>query len=119
MPSKVSCYLRTLRREWNLTQEELALLVPRCQRERVSDVERELESPNARELLAYALIFGTTPGAIFRHYIEEIEEAVMRGAAELDRRLAEDDSRSAAKKIEFLNQLSARQRLQADDNANV
>lgn len=118
MPSKVSCYLRTLRRKWDLTQEELALLVPRCRRSRVSEVERALATPNARELLAYALVFGTTPEAIFRQYADEIEEEVMRGAAELDRRLAEDGSPSAVKKIAFLNELGNRQRLQADHDAH-
>jgi transcriptional regulator with XRE-family HTH domain len=119
MPSKVPCYLRTLRKKWGLTQKELASLVPRCRRNRVSDVERGKIPPRASELLAYALIFGFPPQAIFRKYAEEIEDAVMRGAAELDRRLADDDSPPVARKIDFLEQLSNRARLEASEIPNL
>src|SRR5258706_14259963 len=119
MPSKVPCYLRTLRKKWGLTQKELASLVPRCRRNRVSDVERGKISPRASELLAYALIFGLPPQAIFRKYAEDIEDTVLRGAAELDRRLANDDSPSAARKIDFLEQLSNRVTLEASEIPNL
>jgi len=119
MPSKVPCYLRTLRKKWGLTQKELASLVPHCRRNRVSDVERGKILPRASELLAYALIFGFPSQAIFRKYAEDIEDAVMRVAAEFDRRLTDDDSPSAARKIDFLEQLSNRVRLEVSEIPNL
>ena len=108
MSSKVACYLRTLRREWGLSQEELASLIPRCRRHRVSRVERGLTAPNAAELLAYTLLFAAAPQKIFPDYVDGIQDAIMRGAGRLDLRLVNDESPSAARKREFLQQLSDR-----------
>ena len=118
MSSKVPCYLRTLRKKWELTQKELASLVPRCQRGRVADVERGKFAPNAREMLAYALIFGLPPQDMFPKYAGEIEDAVMRGAAKLDRRLADDDSPVALNKKELLDQMAQRVQLEANNIQN-
>src|SRR5690348_6236159 len=84
MPSKVPCYLRTLRREWGLTQKELATLVPGVKRVRVSKVERGKRVPRSTELLAYALIFDRRPEAIFPTLSQEIEAAVRRNASGFD-----------------------------------
>src|SRR5690242_4565456 len=81
MASKVPCYLRTLRREWGLTQKELARLVPGVKRARlVSKVERGKRVPKSTELLAYAVIFDRRPEAIFPTLSQEIEAAVRRNA---------------------------------------
>jgi len=114
MFSKVSCYLRTLRNEWGLTQKELASLLPKGDRNRVSCVERGVTQPNAGEILAYELIFGRSGRSIFRKFSEETDEAVMRGALRLHQRLEGDDSPSALRKRELLTQLRA----QAIKNAN-
>ena len=108
MSSKVHCYLRTLRFEWGLTQAELAFLSPKGDRNRVSRVERNLTLPNAREILAYSLIFGVSAPAIFRKLCEETEEAVMRRAYRLYQRLEGDGSPRALRKRELLDQLRAR-----------
>lgn len=108
MSSKVPCYLRTLRSEWGLTQAELASLSPKGDRNRVSRVERNLTPPNAREILAYGLIFGLPAPAIFRKLCEETDEAVMRRAYRLHQRLEGDPSPRALRKRELLDQLRAR-----------
>lgn len=118
MPSKVPCYLRTLRKRWNLTQKELASLVPRGRRARVSDVERGRIQPRASELLAYALIFNLPPQSIFRGYAEEIEDVVMRRAAELDRRLADDETPSAMRMKELIEEMGRRIQLQDNNISN-
>jgi transcriptional regulator with XRE-family HTH domain len=102
---KVPCYLRTVRREWGLTQNELASFIPQCQRARVSKVERGLLIPTAAELIAYALLFARTPETLFPAYAETIEDAVMRGAAALDKRLEAGNPVFANRKREFLRQL--------------
>ena len=108
MSSKVNCYLRTFRNEWGLTQRELASLLLKGDRNRVSRVEQGVTLPNAREILAYELIFGRSGQAIFRKFSEETDEVVMRGALRLYQRLEDDSSPSAVRKRELLNRLRAR-----------
>jgi len=114
MSSKVTCYLRTLRNEWGLTQKELASLLPKGDRNRVSRVERGVAPPNAGEILAYELIFGRPGQAIFRKFSEETDETVMRSALRLNQRLEGDSTPSAIRKRELLSRLRAR----AIENAN-
>lgn len=111
MTTKLPVYLRTLRRRWGFTQKELALLVPRGRRTRVSDVERGKTPPRADELLAYALIFGVPPEALFRAYADAVADKVVRGCAELEKRFERGEGKATPKKLELLRQ--ARQRAQA------
>ncbi len=83
----VQCYLRTQRRTWGLTQDELACLVGGGGRNRVSRVELGKAQPNGRETLAYSLIFGARPAKIFPQFCEDVEDAVMTGAVQLDKKL--------------------------------
>lgn len=108
MSSKVHCYLRTLRNEWGLTQEELASLLPKGDRNRVSFVERGITPPNAEEILAYSLIFGLSGQAIFRRLSLDTDEAVMQGAYHLYERLEGNKSPKALRKRELLDRLRAR-----------
>ena len=85
--TKLSCYLRTLRKEWNLSQQDLARLTPRGYRERVSGVERGLIQPNAGEILAYSLLFGLPPAEIFPYFYDGVEEHLIEKAYHLDDRL--------------------------------
>lgn len=97
----IPCYLRTLRKDWRLSQEELAGLIGRGGRERVADVERALQPPNAAEILAYSLLFGWPPGAIFSAFYEVVEAALIEHAYVLDEKLREDSS-SRAKRVRSL-----------------
>lgn len=108
MSTKVHCYLRTLRNEWKLTQEELASLLPKGDRNRVSCVERGERQPNAAEILAYALIFGLSGQRIFPKLAEDTYDAVMQGGYALDQRLEKDGSTEASHKRLLLRELRAR-----------
>lgn len=108
MSQKVRCYLRTLRRGWGLTQEEVAALLPKATRKRVSRVERELSAPNAEEIIAYGLIFGLPPSKAFPRFQAKVEEAVMQRAYRLHKRLEGDDSQAARRKREFMEKMLAR-----------
>src|SRR5258708_1512507 len=108
MARKVTCYLRTQRREWGLTQKELGRLMPGGSRRRVSLVERELTPPKASELVAYMLLFGTPPPEIFPGYVAKIVDGVLRRAAELSKRMQDDASAEAVRKHELLRELPAR-----------
>lgn len=106
--TKVSCYLRTLRKEWEVTQDEVAFLMGKGDRNRVSDVERGKAQPNVREILTYALIFGFPGRDIFPAFYDELEAAVMRNAYELDQRLEDDTSPKALRTRKLLSEMLER-----------
>ena len=105
MFTRFPCYLAPLRKEWDLSQEELAALLPRGRRNRISDVESGKADPNAEEILAYSLIFGFSPHRIFPKYVEKIEDSVMQAAHALYERLEGDMSPEAAMKRRLLERL--------------
>lgn len=106
--SKVVCLLRTQRLKWGLHQKDLAALIPRTGHNRVSCIERNLRPPNAREILAYGLIFGLLPDEIFPGLVSEVEEAVLRNAYRLHERLEGDTSATATRTRQFLEVVLAR-----------
>jgi hypothetical protein len=106
--SKVSCLLRTHRLKGELSQKELAVLVPRTGINRVWHVERNLRPPNAREILAYWMIFGLLPDEIFPGAVSEVEEAVLRNAYSLYQKYEGDTSAKAVRKRAFLEAIAAR-----------
>ena len=108
MSSKVRCYLRTQRRQWELTQVELASLLPKGSRNRVSRVERGLTPPDATEILAYALIFGSSARDLFPRFAGDIDDAVMQHAYKLHRRLERADSAVAGRKRQLIERMLGR-----------
>lgn len=108
MSSKVQCYLRTLRLQWGLTQKELASLLPKGSRNRVSFVERGLVPPNAGEILAYRLIFGVGSHAVFRKVSEEVDEVVLQRVYRLYESLEGNNLPKAVRKRELIDQILAR-----------
>lgn len=110
MSTNVRCYLRTLRRQSGLTQRELASLLPKAGRNRVSRIERGLLPPNAAETVACALIFGSPAAAVFPHWHEEVSREVARAATHFRRQIGVDNSPLARCKRELLDQLLVRAR---------
>lgn len=108
MSKKALSYVHIHREQWDLTQPELASLLPKGSRRRVSLVERELVPPNAGEILAYRLIFGALPKKAFPQFFAEVEEKVMRGAYKMYRRLEADHSPKAALKRKLLEAMMKR-----------
>ncbi|MDR3500679.1 MAG: hypothetical protein P4L72_15805 [Parvibaculum sp.] len=115
MSSKVHCYLYTLRREWGLTQEELASLLPRGGRNRVSCVERNKHSPNAEEILAYWVIFGSLGYEVFTGFYGKLEDTVMQAAYRFHEQLEGDTSEKAERKRELIRRMFER----TTGNANL
>lgn len=107
-PRRFPCYLASLRKEWGLSQEELAALLPRGNRNRLRDVESGKAVPNAQEILAYSLLFGVVPHRIFPKYVEYLEDSVMRRSLALYERLEEARGPKAAKKLRLLEDLPKR-----------
>jgi hypothetical protein len=106
--SKVPCYLRTFRRQWGLTQEEVASLLPRGDRNRVSDVERRRALPNAEEIIAYVVIFGSCGRAMFPKFYGQVEEAVMARAYAFSEKLTPLNTPADRKKHDLITSMFAR-----------
>ena len=108
--TKVPCYLRVLRRRWGLTQKEVASLLPRGDRNRVSCVERGEAQPNAEEILAYAVIFGFCGKAVFPRYYDQVEEVVMAHAYTLSETLKRQKTkqRNAKRKQQLITDMLTR-----------
>jgi DNA-binding XRE family transcriptional regulator len=73
-------YVRTERRRWALTQEELAGLLGFESRTSVSRIEQGKYVPNLETALALEVIFGTAPRIMFPVIFGETEEQVMQHA---------------------------------------
>jgi hypothetical protein len=108
MSKKALSYVHIHRTLWDLTQSELASLLPKGGRRRVRLVEQEEVLPNAGEILAYRLIFGASPKTAFPDFFAEVEEKVMRGAYKMYRRLEADHSPEAALKRKLLEKMMKR-----------
>lgn len=105
---KVSSLLRAKRLGLGLQQKELVALLPRAGVNRVSFVERNISPPNAREILAYPLIFGILPEELFPGLVEDVEDTVLRNAYRLHRKLEKDQSEHAVRTRAFLEAILAR-----------
>jgi transcriptional regulator with XRE-family HTH domain len=93
---------------YGFTQEELAGLIGRGGRERVSGVERAKAQPNAAEILAYSILFGLSPAELFPAYYDLVEENLIEHAYALDERLLEVKTKEARNKRELLRSALAR-----------
>lgn len=73
-------YVRTLRRRWALTQEEVAALLGFEDRSCVSRIERGERVPSLERALALEVLFGVAPNAMFPLMYAEVEEETIRQA---------------------------------------
>ncbi|MBL6613173.1 MAG: hypothetical protein ISP45_04125 [Reyranella sp.] len=101
-------YLRAQRRRWCLSQKDLAALLPSGSRNRVSLVERGIAAPNAREILAYRLIFGAPTRTTFPHFHRTVEDLVMSRAYKMHRRLEGRRWPRAERRRELMEAMLAR-----------
>lgn len=104
----IACLLRAHRLRWGLRQKDLCVLVPQAGRNRVSCVERNVRPPNAREILAYGLIFGALPEQLFPGLVAEVEETVLCNAYTLYLELETEGSEGAERRRTFLEGILAR-----------
>lgn len=86
--AKRRCYLRTHRRNWGLTQKELAELIGTVRAAQVSRYETDKRAPKLEVALACQVIFGVPPATMFPDTFTLIEEEVIRNMHRMDQRLA-------------------------------
>jgi transcriptional regulator with XRE-family HTH domain len=108
MDRRLRTYLRTLRRRWGLTQKELAFLIGASGGDHISRVEQLKRLPSLAAAIACIVIFDASPYGLFPGLFEEIEESVLKRATELYNDLQGDPKKSAARKLDFLEEVLKR-----------
>ena len=99
----VLCYLRTHRRVWGLTQQELAALMGFQSATHVSRIENGKRVPTVKSALACQVIFGIPPAAMFPHAYDMVEEKVIRDVYRLHLALSDTTTPSGLRKRELLS----------------
>jgi DNA-binding XRE family transcriptional regulator len=96
-----SNYVRRNRKQWSLTQGELARLLNLSQ-SAFSRCESGESAPDLYIALALQVIFSRSPRALFPGHYRKIEEAVMAGAAEFDQTLRGKTDNASLRKQQLL-----------------
>lgn len=99
--NSVLCYLRMHRRNWGLTQKELAGLVGTVSSVQISRYENSKRAPKIEVALACQSIFGVPPSIMFPDAYALVEEEVMRNMYQMDQALSNTTSLSGFRKREL------------------
>lgn len=99
----VLCYLRTHRRNWGLTQKELARLVGTASSVQISRYENGKRAPRIEVAFACQVIFGVPPSIMFPDTFALVEDEVMRNIYRSDQALSNTTSLSGLRKRELFN----------------
>ena len=108
MTKTLASYVRTYRRRWALTQDELAGLLGYETGAIISALERNVREPSMKAAHGLALIFDTSPDELFPHLHLTTENEVLDRARDLYERLQGNTSRSIKLKLDFLEDVFAR-----------
>jgi transcriptional regulator with XRE-family HTH domain len=108
MKKKLDCYLRSYRRRWGLTQDELAALLGRKTGAVISRLEQDNRQPSLEAAYALEVIFGTAPIELFPGLHARVKRNVIARARDLYDALQGDSSRATRLKLDFFEDLFAR-----------
>jgi len=101
-------YVRRNRRQWGLTQRELAELLGLSSSGAVSRIEHSKRRPSTATLIACSIVFGLVTPDLFPILHVEIEEAVLGTAKELYERLETKNDKQSERKQKLLKDILAR-----------
>ncbi|HEY3814559.1 MAG TPA: hypothetical protein VGL66_15160 [Caulobacteraceae bacterium] len=101
-------YVRTHRKSWALSQRDLSLLLGRRSRGGISDLEAGRYRPSLKVVLMCQMLFDTACAELFPELHAEFEDALMRQAAALDRKIAQRSDPASNRKRELLALLADR-----------
>jgi len=116
MQKKIPSYMRTHRRQWGLTQKELAHLLGAKSGTQISRYEHLLRRPKLYIALACQVIFGALPHKIFPKLFSEVEEGVMQRASQLYRKLQGGTTQATKRKLALLQKLLGRDAAESNDD---
>jgi transcriptional regulator with XRE-family HTH domain len=108
MKKKLDCYLRSYRRRWGLTQDELAMLLGCKTGAVISRLERYGRQPNLEAAHAFEIIFGTAPIELFPGLHATVKKNVIARMRELYDALQGNPSKSNRLKLDFFEEVLTR-----------
>jgi transcriptional regulator with XRE-family HTH domain len=108
MKKKLDCYLRSYRRRWGLTQDELAVLLGCKTGAVISRLERHSRQPSLEAAYALEVLFGTAPIELFPGLHAKVKKNVIARARELYDELQGDPSKVTRLKLDFFEEVFAR-----------
>ncbi|MEF8699269.1 MAG: helix-turn-helix transcriptional regulator [Candidatus Accumulibacter sp. UW20] len=95
-------YVRTQRRRWAFTQNEVAALLGFESRTCISRIEQGKRVPTLESALALEVLFGEPPKSLFPYIYAEVEDMLMQRAAVLYGGLINSTSPREKRKCELL-----------------
>lgn len=101
MPHQFSCYLRLCRRQWALTQREVARLFRLASTQHVSRVERGRRKPSVFMLVAVEVVFGKHWREVFPEVFREAEKQVVKELTQLRDMVCRDTTPLGQRKCAF------------------
>lgn len=102
-PTLAVSYLRTHRRNWGLTQEELASLIGTVSAKQISLYENGKRDFKLEVALACQVLFGVPPSIMFRDSYALVEEEVIRNIYREDQALENSINLSDLRKRELFS----------------
>jgi transcriptional regulator with XRE-family HTH domain len=108
MKKKLDCYLRSYRRRWGLTQDELARLLGCKTGAVISRLERDGRQPNLDTAYALEVIFGTAPIELFPGLHARVTKNVIARMRDLYDELQGDSSKAIRLKLDFFEEVFTR-----------
>ncbi|WP_374652280.1 helix-turn-helix transcriptional regulator [Dongia sp.] len=117
MHKNVINYLRTFRRQWGLTQDEVAFLLGWKSATPVSNYEKLKSTPRLYAIFAFQAIFGELPQKLFPSVFSSVEEEVLTRAYQLLQKLESEKSPEAVRKCALLRDM-LRRGMKKTDNHN-
>ena len=108
MKKKLDCYLRSYRRRWGLTQDELAALLGCKTGAVISRLERDGREPSLKAAYAFEVIFGTAPIELFPGLRAKVKKDVIARVRDLYDELQGDSSKLTRLKLDFFEDVFAR-----------
>jgi transcriptional regulator with XRE-family HTH domain len=105
---KPTCYLRSYRRRWGLSQKDLAYLLGLKSEAVVSRIEKKLRRPSLKVVIGCFIIFGTSAVDLFPGISQGIEDDVMARVWELYERTQGHPTRRTKMIIELLEDVIGR-----------
>lgn len=110
--------LRTYRRRWHLTQDELAFIFGYTDQSIIARLERQQRPITLAVAYACELLFGVTPAELFPAYFEGVEQAVIERMHQLrDRLLRSAQTQRTLAKLELLHEAIRRVTTVVDQEA--
>lgn len=108
MKKKLDCYLRSYRRRWGLTQDELAILLGYKTGAVISRLERHGRQPSLEAAHALEIIFGTAPIELFPGLHAKVKKDVIARVRDLYDERQGDSSKITRLKLDFLEEVFER-----------